>query len=278
MNKKQLTRHALKFDPFSPGVPIEAIHVSAAVEHFCSRSETHLVPDGGFALLSGEPGTGKSVTLRLLAERLERGRDVSLGVLTHASSSVGDFYREMGDVFGIPIRPHNRWGGFKKLRERWVAHLESTNVRQVLLIDEAQEMPTAVLNELRLLSSDRFDSRSLLSVVLAGDARLIAKLGREELLPLGSRIRVRLRFEPAERTAIRDTLIHLITAAGNANLMTPELVDVIAEHAMGNHRVAVSSAAELMAAAEQHDRDTLDEALYLEVFGGRGASRAKRRA
>jgi len=55
-------------------------------------------------------------------------------------------------------------------------------------------------------------------------------------------------------------------------------VDVIAEHAMGNHRVAVWSAAELMAAAEQHDRDTLDEALYLEVFGGRGASRAKRRA
>jgi len=68
------------------------------------------------------------------------------------------------------------------------------------------------------------------------------------------------------------------TAAGNANLTTPELVDVIAEHAMGNHRVAVWSAAELMAAAEQHDRDTLDEALYLEVFGGRGASRAKRRA
>jgi len=54
--------------------------------------------------------------LRLLTERLERGRDVSLGVLTHSSLSVGDFYREMGDVFGIPIRPNNRWGGFKKLR------------------------------------------------------------------------------------------------------------------------------------------------------------------
>ena len=74
--------------------------------------------------------------------------------------------------------------------------LEATHVRQVLLIDEAQEMPTAVLNELRLLSSDRFDSRSLLTVVLAGDGRLVAKLGREELLPLGSRIRVRLPFEP----------------------------------------------------------------------------------
>lgn len=205
-------------------------------------------------------------------------RDVSLGVLTHASSNLGDFYREMGDVFGVQIRSHNRWGGFKMLRERWVAHLDATHVRQVLVIDEAQEMPPPVLNELRLLSSDRFDSRSLLSVVLAGDARLATKLGREERLPLGSRIRVRLPFEPADRAALSDTLTHLITTADNANLMTPELLRLIAEHAMGNHRVTVSTAAELMAAAEQQEHDMLDEAFYLAVFGARGAKRSTRSA
>jgi len=276
MTPKQLTQRALKFDPFSPGIPTEAIRLSAPVEHFCWRVQTQLVPGGGFALISGEPGSGKSVTLRVLAEQLERARDVSLGVLTHASSSLGDFYREMGDVFGVQIRSHNRWGGFKKLRERWIAHLEATHVRQVLLIDEAQEMPAPVLNELRLLCSDRFDSRSLLTVVLAGDARLVTKLGREDLLPLGSRIRVRLPFEPADTQAISETLTHLMTAAGNANLMAPELVRLIAEHAMGNHRVAVSTAGELLAAADQQERDTLDEAFYLEVFGARGARRSKR--
>ena len=50
----------------------------------------------------------------------------------------------------------------------------------------------------------------------------------------------------------------------------------IAEHAMGNHRVAVSAAAELLAAAEAAEHDTLDEAFYLEVFGTPGARRAKR--
>lgn len=276
MNKKQLIRHGLKFDPFSPEVPSEAIHLTAPVEHFCWRVETQLVHEGGFALISGEPGSGKSVTLRVLAERLERVRDVSLGVLTHSSSSLGDFYREMGDVFGVPIAPHNRWGGFKKLRERWIAHLESTHVRQVLIVDEAQEMPPAVLNELRLLSSDRFDSRSLLSVVLAGDGRLSTKLAREELLPLGSRIRMRLPFEPADTRTIIDTLTHLMSEAGNANLMTPELTRMIAEHSMSNQRVAVSTASELLAAAESAERDTLDEGLYLEVFGARGARRKKR--
>ena len=276
MNKKQLARHALKYDPFSPSIPTEAVYLTPAVEHFCWRVETQLVPDGGFALVTGDPGSGKSVTLRVLAERLGRMRDVSVGVLTHASSTLGDFYREMGDVFGVPTRPHNRWGGFKALRERWIAHLEATHVRQVLVIDEAQEMPAAVMNELRLLSSDRFDSRSLLSIVFAGDARLSAKLGREELLPLGSRVRVRLPFEQADPKTIAETLVHLMTTAGNANLMSPELVRTIAEHAMGNHRVAVGTAAELLAAAEHSEQDVLDEGFYLEVFGARGARRARR--
>ena len=69
----------------------------------------------------------------------------------------------------MPLRPHNRWGGFKALRERWIAHLETTRRRPLLLIDEAQEMSTAVLSELRLLASARFDSQPLLCVVLAGE-------------------------------------------------------------------------------------------------------------
>jgi len=108
----------------------------------------------------------------------------------------------MGDLFAVELKPHNRWGGFKALRERWLAHLEATLLRPVVLIDEAQEMHPAVLNELRLLISMHFDSRTLLSVILAGDARLSAKLRREELLPLGSRIRTRLNMEYTSREAL----------------------------------------------------------------------------
>ena len=62
-----------------------------------------------------------------------------------------------------------------------------------------QEMSSAALCELRLIASARFDSQPLLYVVLAGDARLIDKLRREELIPLGSRIRTRLATEHASR-------------------------------------------------------------------------------
>jgi general secretion pathway protein A len=116
------------------------------------------------------------------------------------------------------------------------------------LIDEAQEVPAGVLNELRLLSSTRFDSGNLLSVVLAGDNRLTQKLRQDELVPLGSRIRIptgyRIRF-PGELMAC---LKHLLHSAGNASLMTEPLMQTLCEHAVGNYRILTGMATELLAA------------------------------
>ena len=204
--------------------------------------------------------------LRLLADRLGQLRELTVGAMVHPSGNLADFYREMGDLFGVELRPHNRWGGFKALRERWLAHLEGTLMRPVLLIDEAQDMPPTVLNELRLLSSTQFDSRHLLSVVFAGDGRLNAKLRREELLPLGSRIRTRLTMEYASRDELAECLNHLMSTAGNARLMTPELAAILCDHAVGNYRVLTGMAAELLATAAQRELTQLDEKLFLELY------------
>jgi type II secretory pathway predicted ATPase ExeA len=267
MNKKLLALYGLKWNPFSAELPTEALHITPRVEQFCWRIEQALIREGGFALIQGEPGTGKSVVLRVLDARLSRLAELSVAAISHPSSNLADFYREMGDLFAIELKPHNRWGGFKALRERWQAHLEATLLRPVVLIDEAQEMHPAVLNELRLLSSKCFDSRTLLTVVLAGDARLSAKLRREELLPLGSRIRTRLHMEYASREALLECLKHLLAGAGNAQLMTSELMHILCEHALGNYRVLTTMAADLLAVAAQQQRTQLDEQLYLEVFG-----------
>lgn len=266
MNKKLLALYGLKWNPFSPELPTEALYVTPAIDSFCWRIEQTLVREGGFALITGDPGTGKSVVLRLLAERLARQHDLTVGAMTHPSSNIADFYREMGDLFGVELKPHNRWCGFKALRERWLAHLESTLLRPVLLIDEAQEMQPSVLNELRLLSSMQFDSRTLLTVILAGDGRLTNKLRRDELLPLGSRIRTRLTMEYAGREELMACLKHLLATAGNAGLMTQELMNTLCDHAVGNYRVLTSMAAELLARAAQHELTQLDEKLYLQVF------------
>ena len=78
-----------------------------------------LVQEGGFALICGESGSGKSVALRILAQRLSKLRDVVVGALERPQSKSADFYRELGDLFAVKLKPSNRWGGFRALRERW---------------------------------------------------------------------------------------------------------------------------------------------------------------
>lgn len=276
MNQKLLALYGLKWNPFTTELPTEAIYVPPKLESFCWRIEHAHIREGGFAMIHGDPGTGKSVALRLLADRLARLADVTVAAINHPQSNLADLYRELGDIFAVPLRPHNRWGGFKALRERWLAHLEGTRRRAVLLIDEAQEMSPQALCELRLLASARFDSQPLLCVVLAGDARLNDKLRREELIPLGSRIRTRLATEHASRQELLDGLGHLLAGAGNASLMTAQLRNTLCDHAAGNYRILTTMAAELLAVAAQRELAQLDEKLYLEVFAQPEASAPRR--
>ena len=97
-------------------------------------------------------------------------------------------------------------------------------------------------------------------------SRLIEKLRREELIPLGSRIRTRLATEHASRDELLACLDQLLKGAGNACLMTPQLRQTLADHAAGNFRILTTLAAELLAAATQRELPVIDEKLYLEIF------------
>jgi general secretion pathway protein A len=276
-SKTILSLYGLKWNPFSADVPVEALLLTPRIESFLWRIEA-LVGEGGFALISGDPGTGKSVTLRLLAARLGALRDVVVGALTRPQSSIGDCYRELGDLFSVKLSPHNRWGGFKALREKWRAHLEASLFRPVLLVDEAQAMAPEVLSELRLLSSMNFDSSAILTVVLAGDERLLDLLRHEELLPLGSRLRARLLTEAATREELVELLENALTKAGNPGLMTRGVIETLVDHCAGNYRVLMTSASELLLAAAARKVDQLDEKLYLEVFQTNAPRRPRRGA
>lgn len=265
MNKKLLALFGLKWNPFSPDVPTDALLVAPRVESFCWRVE-NLAREGGFALVTGTPGIGKSVALRLLVERLSALREIKIGVMVRPHSGVSDFYRELGDLFGVQLSPHNRWAGAKVLRERWQAHIDAALVRPVLVADEAQDMSTVVLNEMRHLSSARLDSHMLLTTILAGDTRLVEKFRTDDLLPLSSRMRVKLNLDRATPDELEQCLRHCMAKAGAAKLMTPELVTTLCEHAAGNYRTLMTMASDLLVTGAQREVKQLDEKLFFDTY------------
>jgi general secretion pathway protein A len=269
-SKRLLALYGLKWNPFSPELPSEALVATPKIEHFAWRVE-QLAQEGGFALVTGESGTGKSVALRIVAGRLQAVRDITVGVIERPQSKSPDFYRELGDIFAVKLAPHNRWCGFKALRERWKAHVASSRMRPVLLIDEAQEMSPDVLSELRILSSADFDATSLLTVVLSGDGRVLELLRHQDLLPLGSRIRTQLVTVAAPREELLELLRHAVERAGNPTLMTAELMDTLVDHSAGNYRSLMIMGGDLLAYGMAHDLAQLDEKCYLEIFQPRGA-------
>ena len=83
-------------------------------------------------------------------------------------------------------------------------------------------------------------------------------------------------MEYASREALFACLEHLQRSAGNPSLMTAQLINTLAEHALGNYRVLTTMAAELLATAAQQQRPQLNEQLYLEVFGAPAPTARKR--
>lgn len=265
MSKKLLALYGLKWNPFGPDLPVEALYLSGRIESFLWRVD-QMSREGGFAAITGDPGLGKSVILRITQARLLTQREVGVGVLSRPQAGLADFYRELGDRFRVKLNPHNRWAGTQALRQSWLSQCTQLGVHPVLLIDEAQEMRLDVLSELRLLCSAELDARALLTVVLCGDSRLRDKLRLPELLPLHSRLRIRLHLEAVDREELLSCLRHSLAQAGAPSLMTPEVQAALCDHAAGNYRVLCNQANELLHAAAHREAPGIDEKLFFEVF------------
>lgn len=268
--------YGLKYNPFLPDLPPEALYDIPGTESFGLRVKS-IAEHGGFALITGDPGLGKSKTLQKIAHELEQIPDLTVGVMQRPQSNLGDFYREMGELFNVNLSPANRYGGFKALRDRWERHCQSTLLKPVLLIDEAQHVSTECLTELRILQSHRFDSQSLLFTILCGDNRLPDRFRTADLLPLGSRIGLRLLLEPLSPEQLQDYLYFALETAGNRQLMSDELIITLSGHAANNLRVLNQMAADLLAAAVQQNLPCIEASLFFQLFSPASSQSRRRR-
>jgi len=168
---------------------------------------------GGFILLTGEVGTGKTTINRCLLEQLPDTTDLAV-VLNPALSAV-ELLATVCDEFGIKYPAGT--DSLKVLTDGLHQFLLSNHAagrKSVLLIDEAQHLDFEVLEQIRLLTNLETNEQKLLQIILIGQPELSAKLARSELRQLNQRITARYDLQALNEAETRAYVQHRLQVAG----------------------------------------------------------------
>jgi general secretion pathway protein A len=169
---------------------------------------------GGFIQLTGEVGTGKTTLVRtLLMNRMPNNADVA--VVLNPQLSVLEFLATICEELHIDVT-HNR-GSIKAQTDALNRHLldaHSEGRRTILIVDEAQNLSPAVLEQVRLLTNLETAKQKLLQIILIGQPELRELLARNDLRQLAQRITGRYHLEPLTREETGQYIEHRLKVAG----------------------------------------------------------------
>ena len=168
---------------------------------------------GGFVLLTGEVGTGKTTICRAFLEQLPKQVDVAL--VLNPALTAPELLQTVCDEFGIDI-PANEISLKVLLNglNDYLLQAHAKGTRPVLMIDEAQNLAPEVLEQIRMLTNLETHTHKLLQVFLVGQPELRESLERRELRQLAQRITARFHLLPLSAEETRDYVNHRLAVGG----------------------------------------------------------------
>jgi general secretion pathway protein A len=175
---------------------------------------------GGFVLLTGEVGAGKTTVCRCLLEQIPESCDVAY--IFNPKLTVEELLSTICAEFGIACPPGNT--SVKVYIDCINAYLLDAHAKgrhTVLIIDEAQNLSADVLEQLRLLTNLETNQRKLLQIILLGQPELAAMLERPELRQLAQRIIARYHLGPLDRQEVAAYVQHRLGVSGAQRQLFP---------------------------------------------------------
>ena len=175
--------------------------------------------DGGFILLTGEVGTGKTTVCRCLLEQIPD--DVDVAFVLNPKLTAVELLATACDDLGID---YPEGASIKTMVDRLNEFLLSAHRdgrRTVLIIDEAQNLSVDVLEQLRLLTNLETNQRKLLQIILLGQPELLELLAQKELRQLSQRVTARFHLDALSRGEVHEYIRHRLSVAGARGTFFP---------------------------------------------------------
>ncbi|HKL27357.1 MAG TPA: AAA family ATPase [Desulfuromonadales bacterium] len=209
----------LKENPFSIAPNPDYLYMSEHHREALAHLLYGLQSDGGFVLLTGEVGTGKTTICRRSIDQVPA--EVDLALVLNPKVTVSELLETICDELQIS-RPEN--ASVKQLVDSLNTRLLETNAQDrktVLIIDEAQNLSADVLEQLRLLTNLETSRRKLLQIILLGQPELREMIGRPEMRQLAQRVTARYHLAPLARDEVAAYIQHRLQVAGCDRMLFP---------------------------------------------------------
>src|SRR4051812_36733311 len=180
----------------------------------------------GFVVVTGDIGTGKTTLCRALLEQIDRTTFTALVLNPFVTEE--DLLKRILQDFGVISRDDVKAGRLAHVTKQelidtlydFLLGLIPIKACAVLIIDEAQNLPLPVLEQIRILSNLETDKEKLLQIILVGQLELQAKLRSPELRQLDQRVSIRYELKPLDREASGAYVSHRLAIAGGSASVT----------------------------------------------------------
>ena len=194
---------------------------------------------GGFVLLTGEVGTGKTTICRSLLEQLPETTDIAF--ILNPYQDALEILASICDELEIEYEGQDSsLRGLSMALYKFLLRNHAKGRNTVLLIDEAQNLEPKVLELIRLLTNLETDSKKLLQIIFIGQPELKEKLAQPELRQLAQRITARFHIEPLNLEETRAYIRHRLHVAGlpaSQELFAPGIVKYVFNRSGGVPRL-----------------------------------------
>lgn len=208
-----LNYFGLSDNPFSIAPNPDYLFMSPRHREALAHLTFGLRESGGFVMLTGEVGTGKTTVSRKLMQQLPVNTQVAM--ILNPTLSALELLATVCDELGVDYDDDK--ASLKYFTDKILSHLAANHERgtnTVLIIDEAQHLLPEVLEQLRLLTNLETNREKLLKVVLIGQPELQHLLKRNELRQLAQRITARYHLLPLSGSEVKEYIAHRLSVAG----------------------------------------------------------------